>query len=90
MLPRPIECLAAWQPSQNSMRYLWSALLLLLLLLGPLAPPARAASKKRPPGNQSSLSSVRKPQKLKLKPNVYSAKRNRPVVVKKPHWWQRR
>ena len=71
------------------MRYLCSLLLLILLLLGPLASQAQAAPTKRPPGKQSSLSSVRKKQKFNRKPNVYSAKRNRPVIAKKPHWWQR-
>jgi hypothetical protein len=72
------------------MRYLWSSLLLLLLLLGPLAPAAQAARGKRPAGKKSSIASVRKTQKYNRKPNVYNAKRNRPMVVKKPHWWQRR
>jgi hypothetical protein len=72
------------------MRYLWSSLLLLLLLLGPLAPNAHAAPGKRPAGKKSSVSSVRKTQKFNRKPNVYSAKRNRPLVAKKSHWWQRR
>ena len=70
------------------MRYFCSLLLLILLLLGPLASQAQAASTKRPPGKQSSLSSVRKKQKFNRKPNVYSAKRNRPMMAKKPHWWQ--
>lgn len=86
----PIEGRAAWQPSLNSMRYLCSTLLLLVLLLGPLASSAQAESTKRRGGKKSSLSSVRKPQKIQRKPLVYSAKRNRPLVVKKPHWWQKR
>ena len=72
------------------MRYLWSSLLLLLFLLGPLAPSAHAAPAKRPPGKQSSIASVRNKQKFNRKPNVYSAKTNRPLLIKKQHWWQRR
>ena len=68
------------------MRYLWSTLLLLLLLLGPLA----AAPAKRPSGKKSSISSVRNKEKFNRKPNVYSAKKNRPLMIKKQHWWQRR
>ena len=72
------------------MRYLWSTLLLLLLLLGPLAASAHAAPEKRPSGKKSSISSVRDKQKFNRKPNVYSAKKNRPLMIKKQHWWQRR
>jgi len=68
------------------MRYLWSTPLLLLLFLGPLA----AAPAKRSAGKKSSISSVRDKEKFNRKPNVYSSKKNRPLVVKKPHWWQRR
>jgi hypothetical protein len=71
------------------MRYLCSSLLLLFLVFGPLAPTV-AAAKKRPAGRQSSLPAVRKPQKFNRKPLVYNPKTNRPLVVKKPHWWQRR
>ena len=72
------------------MRYLWSSLLLLLLLPGLLAPSANAAPGKRPAGKKSSISSVRKRQKYNRKPNVYNAKRNRPLLARKPHWWQKR
>ena len=72
------------------MRYLWSTLLLLLLLLGPLAASADAAPEKRPSGKKSSISSVRHKQKFNRKPNVYNAKKNRPLMIKKQHWWQRR
>jgi hypothetical protein len=78
--------MAAWQPSQNSMRYLSSLLLAFLLLLAP----AFAKSAKRPSGKQSSLSSIRDKQKINRKPLVYNYKTNRPLVAKKPHWWQRR
>lgn len=72
------------------MRYLCSTLLLILLLLGPLTARAQAAPAKRRAGKQSSLSSVRKKQKFNRKPNVYSAKRNRPLLAKKQHWWSKR
>jgi len=72
------------------MRYLWSSLLLLLLLLGPLVTSANAAPGKRPAGKKSSISSVRKMQKYNRKPNVYNAKRNRPLLARKSHWWQKR
>lgn len=72
------------------MRYLCSALLFIFLLLGPLASRAQAESAKRRGAKQSSLSSVRKKQKFNRKPNVYSAKRNRPLVAKKQHWWNRK
>lgn len=69
------------------MRYLASILLLFFLLL---AAPAQALAAKRPAGRQSSLSSVRKRQKINRKPLVYSAKTNRPVMAKKLHWWNKR
>jgi hypothetical protein len=84
----PIERWAAWQPSLNSMRYLCSTLLFLLLLLGSVAEAKARKSSPRPRGKQSSLKTVRNKQKTKLKPNVYSPKRNRPVLAKKSHWWQ--
>jgi len=84
----PIERLAAWQPSLNSMRYLCSTLLCILLLLGSVAEAKTKKPARRPHGKQSSLKTVRNKQKTKLKPNVYSPKRNRPVLAKKPHWWQ--
>ena len=70
------------------MRYLCSTLLLILLLLGSAAEAKTTKPAKRPQGRQSSLKTVRNKQKVKLKPNVYSPKRNRPVVAKKAHWWQ--
>jgi hypothetical protein len=62
------------------MRYLWSVLALILLLLF-CAPPVSAA-RKRTSGQESSLKHVRKPQKPNLRPLVYDAKKNRPLVVK--------
>jgi hypothetical protein len=70
------------------MRYLCSRLLFLLLILGTVAEAKTTKSTSRPRGKQSSLKSVRSRQKVKLKPNVYSPKRNRPVMAKKSHWWQ--
>jgi hypothetical protein len=72
------------------MRYLWSSLLLLFLLAGTLAPAAEAAPAKRPPGKQSSMASIRKKQKFVRKPLVYDHRKNRPLVAKKTHWWQKR
>jgi hypothetical protein len=74
----------------NSMRYIWPILLLLVFLLGPLAPQVQAAPAKRPSGKRSSIKAVRNRQKINRKPLVYNPKTNRPLVVKKRHWWQRR
>jgi hypothetical protein len=70
------------------MRYLCSTLLFLLLLLGSVAEAKAKKSSPRSRGKQSSLKTVRNKQKVKLKPNVYSPKRNRPVLAKNSHWWQ--
>jgi len=70
------------------MRYLCSTLLLILFLFASAVEAKTAKPAKRPQGRQSSLKTVRNKQKVKLKPNVYSPKRNRPVVAKKAHWWQ--
>lgn len=88
--PQPMGRVAARQPTPHSMRYLTSVLLLFFVLLGPLTPQAQAASGKRRAAKQSSLPEVRKKPKYNRKPNVYSAKRNRPLVAHKKHWWQKR
>lgn len=72
------------------MRYFTSAVFLILLSATDSILPAREAPRKRPAGKQSSIASVRKPQKLKVKPLVYNPKTNRPVVAQKRHWWQKK
>lgn len=80
-------------PSPHSMRYLGFLFLCFFLISGPLTPVAVARESKpakRPAGKQSSLASVRKKPKYNLKPLVYDPKKNRPNVVKKKHWWQKK
>ena len=60
------------------MRYLSLLLLSIFLLFGPLVPTAKAAEHAK----RSSLSSVRKAKRLRLKAPVYNGRRNHAYRVK--------